>query len=322
MIEVKGLVKLYGDRKVLHGLDFSVGPGRVCGFLGPNGSGKSTTMDILAGLLGPSDGEVRVCGHDVVTNAKEVKAVVGYLPDNPPLHREMTVRDFVDYVARLRGLGSAARKQAVDRVLEDCDVTDVSQRVIGNLSKGYRQRVALCSALVHQPKVLILDEPTEGLDPNQIVHIRQLVRKLAKDRTVILSSHILSEVQATCDDVIIINQGRIVAKTSLSEEATRTPSMLFSFQGQAGASAEGAASWLREKSFVTNVRPFADKPGTLLVDFRDEFWSEGAEANVAKLNASLVQNGFGVTGIAEHKGGIEDLFFNVIKSQDQGGVTP
>ena len=319
MIEVKGLVKLYGDRKVLHGLDFSVGPGRVCGFLGPNGSGKSTTMDILAGLLGPSDGEVRVCGHDVVTHSKEVKAVVGYLPDNPPLHREMKVREFVDYVARLRGLKSAARKQAVERVLEDCDVADVSDRVIGNLSKGYRQRVALCSALVHQPKVLILDEPTEGLDPNQIVHIRELVRKLAKDRTVILSSHILSEVQATCDDVIIINQGRIAAKTSLTEEASRSPSMLFSFQGQGS---DGAASWLREKSYVTEVRPFADKPGTLVVDFRDDFWREGADANVAKLNASLVQGGFGVTGIAEHKGGIEELFFHVIKSQNQGGLTP
>lgn len=319
MIEVKGLVKLYGDRKVLHGLDFSVGPGRVCGFLGPNGSGKSTTMDILAGLLGPSDGEVRVCGHDVVTHSKEVKAVVGYLPDNPPLHREMKVREFVDYVARLRGQKSAARKVAVDRVLEDCDVSDVADRVIGNLSKGYRQRVALCSALVHQPKVLILDEPTEGLDPNQIVHIRELVRKLAKDRTVILSSHILSEVQATCDDVIIINQGRIAAKTSLTEEASRSPSMLFSFQGQGS---DAAASWLREKSYVTEVRPFADKPGTLVVDFRDDFWREGADANVAKLNASLVQGGFGVTGIAEHKGGIEELFFHVIKSQNQGGLTP
>jgi ABC-2 type transport system ATP-binding protein len=319
MIEVKGLVKLYGDRKVLHGLDFSVGPGRVCGFLGPNGSGKSTTMDILAGLLGPSDGEVRVCGHDVVTHSKEVKAVVGYLPDNPPLHREMKVREFVDYVARLRGQKSAARKEAVDRVLEDCDVSDVADRVIGNLSKGYRQRVALCSALVHQPKVLILDEPTEGLDPNQIVHIRELVRKLAKDRTVILSSHILSEVQATCDDVIIINQGRIAAKTSLTEEASRSPSMLFSFQGQGS---DAAASWLREKSYVTEVRPFADKPGTLVVDFRDDFWREGADANVAKLNASLVQGGFGVTGIAEHKGGIEELFFHVIKSQNQGGLTP
>ncbi|MCA2959094.1 MAG: ATP-binding cassette domain-containing protein [Silvanigrellales bacterium] len=319
MIEVKGLVKLYGDRKVLHGLDFSVGPGRVCGFLGPNGSGKSTTMDILAGLLGPSDGEVRVCGHDVVTHSKEVKAVVGYLPDNPPLHREMKVREFVDYVARLRGQKSAARKVAVDRVLEDCDVSDVADRVIGNLSKGYRQRVALCSALVHQPKVLILDEPTEGLDPNQIVHIRELVRKLAKDRTVILSSHILSEVQATCDDVIIINQGRIAAKTSLTEEASRSPSMLFSFQGQGS---DAAASWLREKSYVTEVRPFADKPGTLVVDFLDDFCREGADANVAKLNASLVQGGFGVTGIAEHKGGIEELFFHVIKSQNQGGLTP
>jgi ABC-2 type transport system ATP-binding protein len=316
MIEVKGLVKLYGERKVLHGLDFSVGPGRVCGFLGPNGSGKSTTMDILAGLLGPSDGEVRICGHDVVTNPKEVKAVVGYLPDNPPLHREMKVRDFVDYVAKLRGLGGSTRRSAVDGVLDECDVADVADRVVGNLSKGYRQRVALCSALVHAPKVLILDEPTEGLDPNQIVHIRELVRKLAKDRTVILSSHILSEVQATCDDVIIINHGRIAARTSLTEEAARVPSVLFSFAGE-GQGAEAALAWLREKSFVTGVRPHGARASTLVVDFREDFWREGADANVARLNASLVQGGFGVTGIEQHNAGIEELFFDVIRSQNQ-----
>lgn len=313
MIEVKGLVKLYGERKVLHGLDFSVGVGRVCGFLGPNGSGKSTTMDILAGLLGPSDGQVRICGYDVVTQSKDVKQNVGYLPDNPPLHREMTVRDFVEYVARLRGLKGNARKQSVDRVVADCDVADVADRVIGNLSKGYRQRVALCAALVHQPKVLILDEPTEGLDPNQIVHIRNLVKKLAKDRTVILSSHILSEVQATCADVIIINQGRIAAKTSLTEEESRRPSLELTFAG----GADSALAWFREKSFVSSVRAVESRPGTLAVELREDFWTEGGAENVARLNAQLVQNGFHVAGIAQHKAGIEEVFFNVIKNQNQ-----
>ena len=316
MIEVKGLVKLYGERKVLHGLDFSVGVGRVCGFLGPNGSGKSTTMDILAGLLGPSDGEVKVCGYDVVTQATEVKSVVGYLPDNPPLHREMLVKDFVDYVAKLRGLSGSAKKQAVDRVLEECDVTDVSDRVIGNLSKGYRQRVALCGALVHQPKVLILDEPTEGLDPNQIVHIRNLVKKLAKDRTVILSSHILSEVQATCHDVIIINQGRIAAKTSLGEENLTNPSLVFKFSDNAS----GAVKWFQDKSFVSLAKPYVEADaalGSVVVEFNGDFWSGNASSNVANLTSQLVQGGFGVVGIREHKTGIEELFFNVIKTQNQ-----
>lgn len=312
MIEVKGLVKLYGERKVLHGLDFSVGVGRVCGFLGPNGSGKSTTMDILSGLLGPSDGDVKVCGFDVVTQARDVKANVGYLPDNPPLHKEMIVRDFVDYVGKLRSIGATQRKAAVNRVMEECDVTDVANRVIGNLSKGFRQRVALCGALVHQPKVLILDEPTEGLDPNQIVHIRNLIKKLSKDRTVIMSSHILSEVQATCLDVIIINQGRIAAKTSLTEEGSENPSYVFSF----AQSPEAPMAWFRERAFVSNVRAMTETRNALLVDFRAEFWKDPQFENIAKVNQQLVSQGFGVIGIQEHKTGLESMFFDVIKTQN------
>jgi len=311
MIEVKDLVKLYGERKVLHGLNFSVGVGRVCGFLGPNGAGKSTTMDILAGLLGPSDGTAKICGFDVVTQTREVKEVVGYLPDNPPLYKEMRVAEFVHFVAKLRGVSAAQRKSAVERVLNDCDVTDVSTRLIGNLSKGYRQRVALCSALVHQPQVLILDEPTEGLDPNQIVHIRELIRKLAKDRTVILSSHILSEVQATCDDVIIINQGQIAAQSSLADVGTGKPSIVFSFADKL----ETALSWFKEKTFVSKAELFADKPNSLLVNFKDDFYGDARTANLAQVNSQLVQQGFGITSVYEHRTGLESLFFNAIKSQ-------
>lgn len=318
MIEVKGLVKLYGERKVLHGLDFTVGVGRVCGFLGPNGSGKSTTMDILAGLLGPSDGDVRICGFDVVTQSRDVKASVGYLPDNPPLHREMTVRDFIEYVGKLRSVPASARKAAVDRVVEDCDVTDVINRVIGNLSKGYRQRVALCAALVHQPKVLILDEPTEGLDPTQIAHIRNLIKKLARDRTVILSSHILSEVQATCEDVIIINQGRIVTKTSLSDEGQQHSPYIFSFAG----GVEAPMAWFRERAFVANVRPDTDGRNAVLVEFNPDFWNEPHFENVAKVNHQLVQQGFGVVGIKEHRSNIESMYFDVIKSQNAVPTMP
>lgn len=313
MIEVSGLVKYYGDRKVLHGLDFSVGVGRVCGFLGPNGSGKSTTMDILAGLLGPSDGVVKVCGYDVVTQTREVKQLVGYLPDNPPLHKEMKVRDFVEYVAKLRDIPTGTRASAVDRVLTECDVLDVADRVVGNLSKGYRQRVALCSALVHQPKVLILDEPTEGLDPNQIVHIRNLIRKLAQDRTVILSSHILSEVQATCVDVIVINQGRIAAKTSISDESVKKPDYIFSFSNKMGE----AVSWFKSKDFVKAVNPYQEQQHSVLVSFAQDFWKESGLDALARINTQLVQQGFGVVGIQEHKTGLESLYFDVIKTQAQ-----
>jgi ABC-2 type transport system ATP-binding protein len=316
MIEVKSLVKLYGERKVLHGLNFSVGVGRVCGFLGPNGSGKSTTMDILAGLLGPSDGEVKICGYDVVTQTKDVKAVVGYLPDNPPLHKEMSVVDFVEYVAKLRGVKGQERKSSVDRVLTDCDVLDVADRIIGNLSKGYRQRVALCAALVHQPKVLILDEPTEGLDPNQILHIRKLIKKLASDRTVIMSSHILSEVQATCEDAIIINQGNIAATVSLTDEATKNPAYLFTFDSEI----ERPLQWVREKDFVANVKKFEDSERTIQVDFKADHWQKLGVKNIHALNSALVEGGFAVTGIKEHRSGLESLFFNVIKSQPNTAV--
>lgn len=311
MIEVDGLVKFYGDHKVLHGLTFTVEVGKVCGFLGPNGSGKSTTMDILAGLLGPSSGTARVCGFDVVTQATEVKAHVGYLPDNPPLHKEMVVSDFVDYVGKLRGLKGSARNEAVNRVLEECDVEDVRNRVIGNLSKGYRQRVALCAALVHQPKVLVLDEPTEGLDPNQIVHIRHLIKKLALERTVILSSHILSEVQATCEDVIIINQGRIAAKTTLAADGAGARPFVFGFSDRFA----DARSWLKNQNFVQEVKDLAGSGSSLVVDFKPDFWNPGKDKALAEVNAKLVQGGYPVSEIREHHTGLESLFFDVIKSQ-------
>jgi ABC-2 type transport system ATP-binding protein len=314
VIEVENLVKFYGDNKVLHGLSFQVAVGRVCGFLGPNGSGKSTTMDILAGLLGPSDGTARVCGFDVVKQPQEVKANVGYLPDNPPLHREMLVEDYVDYVGRLRGLKGAARKAAVERVLDDCDVMDVRHRVIGNLSKGYRQRVALCSALVHQPKVLILDEPTEGLDPNQIVHIRNLIKKLALERTVILSSHILSEVQATCEDVIIINQGAIAAKTTLADEGSSQRSFVFRLVDKV----REAKDWLGKQPFVGQVDLAKGDDQSLVLHFSETSWSQGRESAVAEANEKLVREGYRVSEIREHRTGLESLFFDVIKSQTSG----
>lgn len=310
MIEVRSLVKYYGERKVLRALDFTVPVGRICGFLGPNGSGKSTTMDILAGLLGPSDGDAKICGYSVVTQTREAKARVGYLPDNPPLYDEMRVREYVEYVGKLRGIGGSSLKIAVDKVLAECDVSEDQQRVIGHLSKGYKQRVALCSALVHNPQVLILDEPTEGLDPSQILHIRKLVRKLAKDRTVIMSSHILSEVQATCDDVIVINQGEIVAQTSLADDAAKHGQYVF----RLASGAERAQAWLKERNFVADAIPHSDDPNDIIVQFTADFWNEKCPDNIAKVNALLVQNGFSVAGIREEKAGIEELFFRAIKS--------
>ncbi len=211
VIDVQGLSRAYGAYRALHDLSFQIARGEVVGFLGPNGAGKTTTMKILTGYLAPSEGSARVCGHDVVADSLEVRKRIGYLPESAPVYTDMRVQDYLDFVARVRGLSAGERAHAVARVLEACDITDRARQPIGELSKGYRQRVGLAQALVHQPDVLILDEPTSGLDPNQVQAIRNLVRRVGERHTVLLSTHVLSEVQATCDRVLVLKQGRLVA---------------------------------------------------------------------------------------------------------------
>lgn len=316
VIEVTELTKFYGDREILHALNFIVSSQRICGFLGPNGSGKSTTMDILAGLLGPSTGHATVCGYDVVTQAKDVKACIGYLPDNPPLHKEMMVHDFIDYVARLRGVKSPERKAAVADIMEECDVGAVAKRLIGNLSKGYRQRVSLCAALVHKPPVLLLDEPTEGLDPNQILHIRNLIKKLANERTVLMSSHILSEVQATCHDVIIINHGRIAAKMAL-DAADNQVSYVYSF----AANTEGLLPFFQQHKFVLEAKRSPQQENTISVTFKkDSANPHYVNEMLAQFTQDLVTKQCPPIGIQEKKDGLEEIFFEVIRSQPDAVV--
>jgi len=221
MIEVSGLTKFYGPRTAVSNLSFTVNTGEVVGFLGPNGAGKSTTMKILTGFMPASTGSVKVNGFDVFDHPIEVKRSVGYLPENPPVYMEMVVEDYLRFAARLHDVPKAKMKQAVDSAIERTGLSQVRKRIIGNLSKGYRQRVGLAQALVHDPKVLILDEPTVGLDPVQIIEIRELIKSLAGQHTVILSSHILPEVTATCQRIIVINRGQIVAQDSIERLTTR-----------------------------------------------------------------------------------------------------
>lgn len=210
MIEVQGLTKRYGSKVAVDDISFTVNQGEILGFLGPNGAGKSTTMNILTGYLSSDIGSVKIGDSDILNDPMEAKKKIGYLPENPPLYLDMTVKEYLDFVFDLKKV-KIARKRHISEICEIVKITDVYNRVIKNLSKGYKQRVGLAQALVGNPDVLILDEPTVGLDPKQIIEIRNLIKKLGKKHTIILSSHILPEVQAVCDRVVIINRGKIVA---------------------------------------------------------------------------------------------------------------
>jgi ABC-2 type transport system ATP-binding protein len=210
-IAVQDLHKSYGSHVALRGIDFEVDHGEVVGFLGPNGAGKTTTMRILTGFMAPSAGATTVEGHDVVAEPIQARSKIGYLPENAPIYPEMTVHGYLEYMGQIRGMGTAERARAIERVAVQCGIAGRIGQKVGVLSKGYRQRVGLAQAMLHDPSILVLDEPTTGLDPNQIVEIRNLIREIGRRKTVLLSTHILSEVQATCDRVLIINEGRIVA---------------------------------------------------------------------------------------------------------------
>ncbi|MBC6471431.1 MAG: ABC transporter ATP-binding protein [Hormoscilla sp. GM102CHS1] len=214
MIEVEHLSKVYGSTPAIQDVTFSVKPGEIMGFLGPNGAGKTTTMRILAGYLPASGGTARVAGYDVHEKSLEVRRWIGYLPEVPPLYPEMTVEGFLHFVARIKGVPRKNRRVRVNHSLERCQIADKRKLLIRKLSKGYRQRVGIAQAIVHDPPVIILDEPTVGLDPRQIIEVRNLIKSLAGDRTIILSTHILPEVSMTCSRVTIINGGRVVAADS------------------------------------------------------------------------------------------------------------
>jgi ABC-2 type transport system ATP-binding protein len=211
VVEASELRRSYGTFEAVKGVNFRIERGRIVGLLGPNGAGKSTIMKMLTTWLAPTSGSATVCGHDVLTEPLAVKQHLGYLPENAPIDDGMTVRGYLEFIASVRGLGAAERERGIVRAAEEVGLTDRLRQLVGTLSKGYRQRVGLAQAILHQPPLLILDEPTNGLDPNQIVEIRSLIRRLGETRTVVLSTHILSEVQVTCDDVLILHQGRIVA---------------------------------------------------------------------------------------------------------------
>jgi ABC-2 type transport system ATP-binding protein len=217
MIEVANLSKRYGDLTAVQDVSFTAAPGEILGFLGPNGAGKTTTLRVITGFLPATSGTVRVSGFDVFEQSAEVRRRIGYLPENPPLYSDMTVVPYLRFAGKIHGLGRGEVGAAIDRVIDTCGLGNVANRLLGHLSKGYRQRVGLAQALIHEPEVLILDEPTNGLDPGQIRDMLAFIRSLGAKRTIILSTHILSQVLSACHKVVIINEGRVVVEAPLGD---------------------------------------------------------------------------------------------------------
>jgi len=232
LIQVDQLTRFYGDHCAVDNVSFALRKGEILGFLGPNGAGKSSTMQMICGNLAPTSGQIRVNGIDILDNPKDAKRELGYLPEIPPVYRELTVDEYLGYCARLHGLPRDRQKAALEQAKDRCGLTDVGERLIGNLSKGYQQRVGIAQAILHMPAVIILDEPTVGLDPLQIREIRELIRELGKEHGVILSTHILSEVQESCTQVQIINRGKLVLSDSIEglEQQMRASSLVVTLQ--------------------------------------------------------------------------------------------
>ncbi|HEY9006470.1 MAG TPA: gliding motility-associated ABC transporter ATP-binding subunit GldA [Ohtaekwangia sp.] len=237
-LQIRNLTKIYGQQRAVHNISFEVAEGEIVGFLGPNGAGKSTTMKIATCFLPPTEGEVRVAGHNVTDAPMKVKSMTGYLPEHNPLYLDMYVHEYLGFIGKLYGLSGSRLKQQVGEMVERCGLTREQNKKIEALSKGYRQRVGLAQALIHNPKVLILDEPTSGLDPNQLVEIRKLIKEISEQKTVIFSTHILQEVQALCNRVVVINRGEIVADDTIDNLLQRGDTVVVIAEFEAGVSAE------------------------------------------------------------------------------------
>jgi ABC-2 type transport system ATP-binding protein len=304
MIEVSGLTKTYGPVTAVEDVTFTVGSREIIGFLGPNAAGKTTTMRILTGFLNPTRGTARVAGFDVARDPLEVKRRVGYLPETVPLYTEMTVRSFLRYVCEVKGMRGRAALTEVDRVTGRCGLEHMARRPIGHLSRGYRQRVGLAQALAGAPQLLILDEPTVGLDPSQVIEIRHLVRELGEDHTVLLSSHILREVEEVCHRVLIINRGRIVAHDDMARLTAGRGPLRFAVE------ASGAArTTIESVPGVASVT--ADGPEAWVVEARDD--ADPREAVVKALTAA----GMPPRLVAPRARTLEDVFVDAI-SRDGG----
>jgi gliding motility-associated transport system ATP-binding protein len=311
VIEVEHLTKRYGTVTAVDDISFRVNQGEILGFLGPNGAGKTTTMRVLTGYMPATDGRAAVAGYDVFDHPIEAKLRTGYLPETPPLYPDMTVREYLNFVAKIKGVAPKDRAARVDQVMTRTWVTDMANRACGKLSKGYRQRVGLAQALIHNPEVLILDEPTAGLDPKQINETRRLIKALAGDHTIILSTHILTEVEQTCQRVVIINKGKVVAEDTPENLTRRLRGSATMFVQVDGGRAAEAQAALARVDGVARVTP-ADASGTAF-----EVESESGRDVRRELASAVIGGGWGLVELRPMRLSLEDVFLSLTTEERQ-----
>lgn len=303
MIEATNLSRRYGSFTAVDRVSFRIGRGEIVGLLGHNGAGKTTIMKMLTGFLDPSAGEIRIAGEDLQADRRRAQARIGYLPENCPLYGEMSVVDFLDFTATLRGLADDARAGAIRRVLDQADLGDKALAPIATLSRGYRQRVGVAQALLHRPEILILDEPTNGLDPGQIEHMRKLIRKVGRDSTVIVSTHILQEVEATCDRVLILRRGKL-ARDARLEELTRGGGLLL----RCDAEPSTALGLLNTLAPVTAATPLGQTAGTF--GYRVQVNRDRKET-AAEIAAAAVNAGWQLYALQSEEQSLEQVFHEI-----------
>jgi len=304
LIKAQHLSRYYGPNIAVNNIQFELSRGEVVGFLGPNGAGKSTSMQMITGNLAPTTGSVEICGIDLLDKPKQAKAHIGYLPEQPPVYKELTVNEYLKFCARINRMEKVNVAAAVDKAKQRCGLSKVSHRLIGNLSKGYQQRVGIAQAIIHSPAIIVLDEPTVGLDPIQIREIRTLIRELGEEHGVILSTHILPEVQMTCDRVQIIRSGELVYQDTMEN---------LSQQFQGSCAVVGLATEIEQDKIsglphVASVEKLAAKRWRLL-------FNDGSEP-VQQVAQQIVENGWGLTELIPEQKSLEDIFVDITTSED------
>jgi len=311
LIKVENVTKKYGGYVAVNNISFTVKDGEIVGFLGPNGAGKSSTMNMITGCIEPSGGEIEVEGYDISIEPKNAKKQIGYMPETTPLYGDMTAREFISYMSELKGVSKKERKEEVQRIIKEVNIEDVQNKLIRNLSRGYKQRVSLAGALVGNPKVLILDEPTVGLDPKQVIQIRNLIKSLGKDHTIILSSHILSEVSQVCEKVIIINKGNLVAidtPSNLEEKVKAENSLLVTIEDPENKIDE-ATKTMKNVKTVKLVKELPDGTKEYSIVSKDD-------SDIRKdIFETFAKNGITIFELKKSETTLEEAFINLIEKQ-------